>query len=500
MQCSPPVSVSVEESPTVVEECQPAVQCSPPVSVSVEEESHPAVQCNPPGTVTAKDRPSAAVDEVDERQSIPVWKKKSLKIKRPQKAKRNCCELEVIENKQLIEGNEELATFMRLYWSSIRTFIRRGTVQNVFNFYFDRDFQDMVESIAVSIMKYRKNRFKINYGFGYVLKNIDTSQIRYYHVSNNNLMLDTAMLISTEAELINWLNTLTEQDFLANINRPDTKWRIVQITNVTFFVNKLIDTPLSAQCQLPDFITFNWGLANVSGAQNLSLFRCLAIFKWANPRYCERDAKDLFTVYCSHFGNEFNGVTLECLLKLEDLFKVNIVVYSLDGRVASLEHRSREIYDQTLKVNVYQNHLSVIKDFEKYCAVFQCKTCSKLWYGRNHYSCQCRTCTAKVREIYSGGIYTSTPTIFEKLEEINVFVPPKDRFYPYFACYDFESFFDHNNLPKNGEMLSFETRRRPLRVAIGSNVPGHEEAICLISNGNKKNFDSRHVAAYGGNS
>ena len=172
VQCSPPVSVSVEEPPAVVEECQPAVQCSPSVSVSVEEpptvveERHPAVQCSPPGTATAKDRTSASVEEVDERQSIPERKKKSLKIKRPQKAKRNWRELEVIENEQLIEGNLELATFMRLYWSSVRTFIRRGTVQNVFNFYFDRDFQDMVENIAVSIMTYRKNRFKINYGFG----------------------------------------------------------------------------------------------------------------------------------------------------------------------------------------------------------------------------------------------------------------------------------------------------------------------------------------------
>ena len=166
VQCSPHVSISVEEPPAVVEECQPAVDCSPPVSVSVQcsplvsvsvkeppavvEECQPAVRCSPPGTATAKDQPSASVDEVDERQSIPVRKKKSLKIKRPQKAKQNWRELEVIENEQLIEGNEELATFMRLYWSSIRTFIRRGTVQNVFNFYFDRDFQDNVENIAVS--------------------------------------------------------------------------------------------------------------------------------------------------------------------------------------------------------------------------------------------------------------------------------------------------------------------------------------------------------------
>ena len=60
----------------------------------------------------------------------------------------------------------ELATFMRLYWSSIRTFICRGTVQNMFNFYFDRDLQDFIKNIAAFIMRYRKNQFKINLGLG----------------------------------------------------------------------------------------------------------------------------------------------------------------------------------------------------------------------------------------------------------------------------------------------------------------------------------------------
>ena len=107
---------------------------------------------------------------------------------------------------------------------------------------------------------------------------------------------------------------------------------------------------------------------------------------------------------------------------------------------------------------MYQNHLSLVKDFDFYCAVglFQCKTCTKLWYSRDHYLRHCKKCTAGVRESCSGGIYKATPTIFQKLEEINVFVPQKDRYYPFFACYNFESFFDCNNLPKNSKMLSFE--------------------------------------------
>ena len=44
-------------------------------------------------------------------------------------------------------------------------------------------------------------------------------------------------------------------------------------------------------------------------------------------------------------------------------------------------------------------------------------------------------------------------------------------------------FFVRNNLPKNSEMLSFEAHHVPLSMAIASNVPGREEAVCLVFNG-----------------
>ena len=86
---------------------------------------------------------------------------------------------------------------MQLYWSLIRAFTRRGTVQNVFNFYFDCNLKDLIENITASILICRKNQFKINYNVGYVFRDIDTKEFDYYYVSNNNLILDSAILILT---------------------------------------------------------------------------------------------------------------------------------------------------------------------------------------------------------------------------------------------------------------------------------------------------------------
>ena len=108
---------------------------------------------------------------------------------------------EVDENEIIHELDPDLERFTHLNWNSICTFLRRWPVQNLFNFYYSDDVCNLIGRIAKTIMKNQKNRFEINYGFGFVLKNIETGEFRYYHASNNSLMLDTAVLISNEAEL-----------------------------------------------------------------------------------------------------------------------------------------------------------------------------------------------------------------------------------------------------------------------------------------------------------
>jgi len=62
----------------------------------------------------------------------------------------------------------------------------------------------------------------------------------------------------------------------------------------------------------------------------------LAIFKSGN-RFCETYAHQLFNEYCRHFNiSALNGVRLADFTDLEDLFKINIIVYQLENTVAKL--------------------------------------------------------------------------------------------------------------------------------------------------------------------
>ena len=63
-----------------------------------------------------------------------------------------------LENEELTESDPEVKNFMQKYWGSIRRFTKKGKVQNICIFY-DRDFKDLVETIAERIMTHQKKSF-----------------------------------------------------------------------------------------------------------------------------------------------------------------------------------------------------------------------------------------------------------------------------------------------------------------------------------------------------
>ena len=123
------------------------------------------------------------------------------KILKKEKAEIRKKQREINDTETIDKQDPDLKPFIHLNWDSIRTFSRRGPIQNLFNFYYNDDMRNLIVDIAKTIMKNQKTQFKINYSFGFVLRNIETGDFRYYHASNNTLMLDTAVLISNKTEL-----------------------------------------------------------------------------------------------------------------------------------------------------------------------------------------------------------------------------------------------------------------------------------------------------------
>ena len=89
-----------------------------------------------------------------------------------------------------------------------------------------------------------------------------------------------------------------------------------------------------------------------------------------------------------------------------------------------------------------------------------------------------------VRRVYPGGVYHSTPSVFERLDDENIRVSESLRYYPNRATFDFECWFDTARLPLDSDKVQMVTRHVPLSVSVASNVPGHEQAKCLVTDRN----------------
>ena len=126
-----------------------------------------------------------------------------------------------------MESDPEIRAFMQKYCSNIQTFTKRGKVQNIFNFFYDKDFKNLIKKITHQIMKYYANRFKINNSLAFLLNNTETKELRYDHSSFNNAqILETALLISSRKKLVNILNSLAEKSFYDSLTPqiPNGKW------------------------------------------------------------------------------------------------------------------------------------------------------------------------------------------------------------------------------------------------------------------------------------
>ena len=124
---------------------------------------------------------------------------------------------------------------------------------------------------------------------------------------------------------------------------------------------------------------------------------------------------------------------LDDLMVLEQLFSLNVYVYDLqemeEGDIAArLVRRSRYCYQETMNLNLYEDHFSCANDMEKYSHSFLCSKCDRLWKTRWVLHRHERICTGDVIYKYTGVMYHTPQTVCERLEDIDV--REEDRFYP----------------------------------------------------------------------
>ena len=409
--------------------------------------------------------------------------------------------------------SSELLDVVRAHWSTIRTRVTRGPLQCRYDYRVTTLDTTVLEPSLRNVFQEQTNAFKINLSYGFVLRNTNTGQYKYYHPSCNccGRYLDEPSLITNSKDFDKFLERIRETDVLqwAINQRPDSAWVCELVTNVTFFVNRIIDHPIGCvgMTDLPMYIKRNKAVIALDTEpqyskrynDNLCLFRCLALHRGCERRRLEPAVETLYATYAQDGVPmaAFAGVTMDDLYRVETTFETNVCVYRLvkpdgdeaeeeDGgkSTAELVRRSVCKYPDTLYLNLHGTHFSYIQDRRKYCHSYRCRKCGDslwkdAWHLRNHES----TCTGGVRRVYPGGVYHSTPSVFERLADENIRVAEALQYYPYRATFDFECWFDTEHLPADSARVHWVARHVPLSVSVASNVPGHEQVTCIVTDG-----------------
>ena len=254
------------------------------------------------------------------------------------------------------------------HWSSIRSHVARDRIQTRYNFRL-RSMDTRALDLR-RIFQEQTTAFKANVSYGFILRHRVSGRFKYYHSSCNccDRYLDEPSLVTNVETFEAFLERIHEQDILqwAIAQRPNSEWICSSVTNVTFFVNKILHHPIGCVgVSLPAYLKHNKAIVGLEKdnnskpyLDNLCLFRCLGL-------HLGRDAMAVYAEYTDQPEREFRGVTIEELHKVELVFRVNITVYELDEVSAKLVRRSLGKHADNMFVNMCETHFSYIRDMKK---------------------------------------------------------------------------------------------------------------------------------------
>ena len=167
------------------------------------------------------------------------------------------------------ELSAELRDFVQENWTSVRTHVVHGPVQTRYNHRLTTTNLRVLNDPLGKLFNQQTVSFKINCSFGFILKDKVTSRLRYYHSSNNccGRFLEEPSLITNRADFDSFLERIREPDILqwAIAQRPNSDWVCELVTNVTFFLNRIIHHPIGCVgVNLPDYVKHNKAIVGLA--------------------------------------------------------------------------------------------------------------------------------------------------------------------------------------------------------------------------------------------
>ena len=294
-----------------------------------------------------------------------------------------------------------------------------GKVRAVYNFPvpgFNGDIEDLRPHLN-EIMRTEENSFRINLAFGMILRHVETGELRYYTPYYNNTVMDFPFRVNNSVDLRNFidhLDTLNLLEVLVNSTNESTKWQMLYVTNVSYFIYRTAFRIGSKRRKLkfPKRLLQSRFVINflkryvkdkyIDIEDNLCAFRCLAHFKYGHKKI-ETTSKELYRQWREYNRSEtdellselfpmkaksYKGLRFSDIPTFEQCFDVSVNVFSLqeDGS-AQIIYRSvsgvetEKISERVMNLNLYEAHFSLITNLSAYARSYSCRLCKRVYHS-----------------------------------------------------------------------------------------------------------------------
>lgn len=135
----------------------------------------------------------------------------------------------------------EFRDIYKRHWTTIKTSVKKGRIKDVYHYLLStNDNTEIIDCLETTASNYNR-KIKINAAFGFILRNKLTEELRFFHPSNNTMLLKLPRLIETVDDLIKLKQDMENDDIFEYIRtqRPTTIWAYEKVVCVRFDVFKM---------------------------------------------------------------------------------------------------------------------------------------------------------------------------------------------------------------------------------------------------------------------
>ncbi|XP_063692200.1 uncharacterized protein LOC134824307 isoform X1 [Bolinopsis microptera] len=388
-----------------------------------------------------------------------------------------------------VEDESEYGDVYKNFGKYIGTKVKLGRLMDRYNFQVSSFSPSELVHLFKKVFRAQKNAFKVNLSMGLILQHKTSGEYRFnWSSQNNQLLFLKPSLIRNSTDKNAFIRSLKSISLISKVQRPNTEWVFVKVTNVEFFIYKLPGIAIGSSVELPPHLLNNKGLNALTKdkrgklyADKKCFFRCLALLLNTPLNGLERATNRLLKKYCTEASiTNFDGVFLEQLEDISRIFNIAINVYTQkENRDTDLIFRSTLDSEKVLNLHLHEDHFSFVKDLNLYSNSYRCKKCDKIWSHSGNFHRHIKNCEGGVKEYYGSGVFTIKPTIFDELESIGIQVPKENRKFPYLAAFDIECMIK-NTGRESSEKIEYSAEHELVSISVCSNVKGFKKPQCFV--------------------